>query len=670
MDRSLFLLAAAAAALAGCASDNPASSVVIGPAEHAQAGNAQAAMAVQAPATTSVANAAQSPSAPTVAASPAAMAGSGNPASPAIPAMQSATAAPQPGMPPAGSTSSIASTATPTSTASSPTSPSAPPAAAFATRHAWYQAARFSDLPGWNADDLGGSLDAFKRSCGVLGSRSGWAAPCAAVRSVDVASAAAIRRFFETYFDVYQIRNTDRSSDGTMTGYYEPLLNGSRQYGGAYVYPVYGVPEDMLYLDARRLGGAARGSITAARIEGRTVIPLPGAQPGALPGSTKGVYALDLRDSVPDIRDKKMRLRLDGDRIVPYYTRAEIERGAARAPVLAWVDDPVLLYSMQMQGSGKIRMRDGTIRRVAYAEQNGRPFLPPIAHAGSSGRKLKVRGIEMDIDVADDDSNNDSGSPDLIADANGPQGAPGSPGTSAGSQDSGASSTGANDSEDDQPVSPLLRGFKLANASPSTSGAARPAVANAQQQPAKTANAGGAGATATSGGGAGASIATALDANAHPKHAFATSDPSYVFFRPIPDSPNGPIGALGVPLSAGRSVAVDPRTTPLGAPVFVATRDDPQTPGAVNRLMMAQDSGGAIQGAVRADYFYGLGQFAQNEASRTKERLRMWLLLPKGLHVAAQEPATKTRGLSNQSNADCLVADPQLCVDDDVGGGQ
>lgn len=663
MDRSLFLLAAAAAALAGCASDNPASSVVIGPAEHAQAGNAQAAMAAQAPATTSVANAAQSPSPPTVAASPSAIAVSTNPA---IPAMQSATAAPQPGMATTGSPASSASTtstASPTPATSAPPNLAAPLAAAFATRHAWYQAARFSDLPGWNADDLGGSLDAFKRSCGVLGSRSGWAAPCAAARSVDVASAAAIRRFFETYFDVYQIRNTDRSSDGTMTGYYEPLLNGSRQYGGAYVYPVYGVPEDMLYLDARRLGGAARGSITAARLEGRTVIPLP----GTAPGSAKGVYALDLRDSVPDIRDKKMRLRLDGDRIVPYYTRAEIERGAARAPVLAWVDDPVLLYSMQMQGSGKIRMRDGTIRRVAYAEQNGRPFLPPVAHAGASGRKLKVRGIEMDIDVADDDSNNDSGSPDLIADANGPQGAPGA---SVGSQDSDASSTGANDHEDDQPVSPLLRGFKLANASPSTSGAARPAVANAQQQsPAKTAHAGGMGAAATSGG-AGASIATALDANAHPKHAFATSDPSYVFFRPIPDSPNGPIGALGVPLSAGRSVAVDPRTTPLGAPVFVATRDDPQTPGAVNRLMMAQDSGGAIQGAVRADYFYGFGQFAQNEASRTKERLRMWLLLPKGLHVAAQESATKTRGLSSQSNADCLVADPQLCVDDDVGGGQ
>jgi membrane-bound lytic murein transglycosylase A len=138
-----------------------------------------------------------------------------------------------------------------------------------------------------------------------------------------------------------------------------------------------------------------------------------------------------------------------------------------------------------------------------------------------------------------------------------------------------------------------------------------------------------------------------------------------VFFRVIPDSPNGPLGALGVPLSAGRSVAVDPRTTPLGAPVFVSTRDNPQTPGAINRLMLAQDSGGAIQGAVRADYFYGFGQSAQTQASRTKERLRMWVLLPKGLHIAAQETSLKTRGAGPAaSDTDCLVSDPVLCVDD------
>jgi membrane-bound lytic murein transglycosylase A len=582
MNKSLLALAAVAA-FAGCASDNPASSVVISPATSPKtqdanpAPTAAASLPPQAPAQVPV----QAPSSASV--------------------EPDAPASPQPPQP-----------------APSPAAAPAPAVAAFATRHANYQAVRFADLPGWSTDDLSGSLDAFRRSCSVLGTRSGWSTPCTAARTLDTTSPAAIRHFFEAYFDVYQITNTDRSADGTMTGYYEPLLNGSKQYGGAYVYPVYGVPDDMLYLDARRLNGAAHGSVTAARIEGRAVIPLPDTTATAT--GAKGIYTLDLRDSVPDIRDKKIRLRLDGNRIVPYYTRAEIERGAARAPVIAWVDDPVLLYSMQMQGSGKIRMRDGTIRRVAYAEQNGRPFLPPIAHAGASGgHRLMVRGLDVDIDVTDEDAPADATSPPSADDAV-----------------AAANATASSDNGDDQPVSPLLRGFKLAAATPPNAGPVAPAMSGA---PAAQA----------------APVA----------HGFATSDPSYVFFRPIPDSPNGPTGALGVPLSAGRSVAVDPRTTPLGSPVFVATREDPQTPGAVNRLMMAQDSGGAIQGAVRADYFYGFGQSAQSAASHTKEPLRMWLLLPKGLRVAAQESATQTRALAPPATADSLVADAQLCVDDD-----
>lgn len=619
MNRSLLVLAAAAA-LAGCASNNPASSVVIGPATPPKTTGGDAALAATAATaasppqhTSAQANASQAPEIAQQA--PRAQSASQAAAQAAAQATSQAasqTAAPQP-----------------TASAASGTNAVTAPAAAFATRHAYYQAVRFADLPGWHADDLSGTLDAFRRSCSVLATRNGWAAPCTAARTLDAQSAPAIRRFFETYFDVYQIGNTDRSTDGTMTGYYEPLLNGSKQYGGAYVYPVYGVPGDMLYLDARRLNGAAHGSVSAARIDGRTVIPLPGAA-----GGTAGVYTLDLRDSVPDIRDKKIRLRLDGSRIVPYYTRAEIERGAARAPVLAWVDDPVMLYSMQMQGSGKIRMRDGTIRRFAYAEQNGRPFLPPLARAGhSSGHRLMVRGLDVDVDVTDEDS------PATLASGSTNGTAPGDSTGTAGATAATTAAAAPNDSGDDQPVSPLLRGFKLAAATPSNP------VINPGIKP---------------GVGPGNGIASAPV-----KHGFATSDPSYVFFRPIADSPNGPTGALGVPLSAGRSVAVDPRTTPLGSPVFVATRDDPRTPGAVNRLMMAQDSGGAIAGAVRADYFYGFGQGAQSAASRTREPLRMWLLLPKGLHVAAQESATKTRGLAAPATGDCLVADAQLCVDDD-----
>jgi membrane-bound lytic murein transglycosylase A len=575
------LLLALAVTCAGCASDHPATSVTLG----------------------AVSTAASPPVA------------QGEPPSGEREALATA---PSPSSPPPAPASMPAPMAAPTpANVTRPAADAGKPAApqntagGFATRHAFYESTRIADLPGWDTDDVSASWEAFRRSCTVLGSHSGWSEPCNAAHGVDARNAAAIRQFFETYFNAYQIRNTDRTLDGTMTGYYEPLLNGSRQYGGAYLYPVYGTPNDMLYLDARRLPERARDSVSAARIDGRSVIPLTNVSSEGL----KGIYVLDLRDSVPDIRDKKFRLRLDGDRIVPYYTRAEIERGALNAPVLAYVDDPVMLYSMQLQGAGKVRMSDGSIRRFAYAEQNGRPFLPPLAHGGSApagAHKLVVRGMEMQIDVGDDD-------------------------TSAATGDGTAPSTDG----DDEPVSPLLRGFQLATPVPAVNRAA-------------------AGHSASMASAAGHSPGTAA-----PRHGFAISDPSYVFFRVIPDSPNGPVGALGVPLSAGRSVAVDPRTTPLGAPVFVSTHDDPQAPGAVNRLMLAQDSGGAIQGAVRADYFYGFGQTAQMQASHTKARLRMWVLLPKGLHIAAQETSLKTRGVGPAtSDTDCLVSDPVLCVDD------
>ena len=139
------------------------------------------------------------------------------------------------------------------------------------------------------------------------------------------------------------------------------------------------------------------------------------------------------------------------------------------------------------------------------------------------------------------------------------------------------------------------------------------------------------------------------------------TDPSYVFFRTITDNENRPIGALGVPLTPGRSLAVDPRTTPLGVPVFISTTK-PGRKDALNRLMMAQDTGGAIQGAVRADFFWGFGRAAFARASQMKQNGRMWLLLPKNLKLGVKPGAILTRGGGNQE-ADCLVPDPELCVD-------
>ena len=105
------------------------------------------------------------------------------------------------------------------------------------------------------------------------------------------------------------------------------------------------------------------------------------------------------------------------------------------------------------------------------------------------------------------------------------------------------------------------------------------------------------------------------------------ANPSYVFFREMPNSKDGPIGALGVPLTPERSLAIDPRSVPLGAPVFLATTR-PNSSQPLNRLMMAQDTGGAIKGAVRGDFFWGFGKAAGELAGRMKQSGRFWVLLP------------------------------------------
>jgi membrane-bound lytic murein transglycosylase A len=103
-----------------------------------------------------------------------------------------------------------------------------------------------------------------------------------------------------------------------------------------------------------------------------------------------------------------------------------------------------------------------------------------------------------------------------------------------------------------------------------------------------------------------------------------------VFFReaPLEDPAIGPKGALGVPLTAERSIAVDPAVIPLGAPVFLATTY-PATNMPLQQLMSAQDTGGAIRGPVRADLFFGFGSAAGEKAGVMKHDGEMWLLWPK-----------------------------------------
>ena len=118
---------------------------------------------------------------------------------------------------------------------------------------------------------------------------------------------------------------------------------------------------------------------------------------------------------------------------------------------------------------------------------------------------------------------------------------------------------------------------------------------------------------------------------------YLNANPSYVFFKELQRDLPGPIGALGVPLTAERSIAVDPRVVPLGAPVYLATTW-PNTSDSLNRLMVAQDTGGAIAGGVRADFYWGFGDAAGNQAGKMRQAGRMWVFLPKGYTPPATTP--------------------------------
>jgi membrane-bound lytic murein transglycosylase A len=356
---------------------------------------------------------------------------------------------------------------------------------------AQYRPVDFGALPGWMDDRVQDAWPAFRVGCTALArpdapQRALWAPACAAVEAVDPRDAGAIRAFFEVHFSPYAIVAADGRAEGTVTGYYEPLLAGSRSKSARFAVPLYAAPDDLL--------------------------------------------TIDLAELYPELKDRRVRGRVEGRKVVPYWPRADIERGKAplAGKALAYVEDPVDAFFLQIQGSGRIALEDGSVMRVGYADQNGRPYR-------SVARVLIDRGL----------------------------------------------------------LSPERASMQAIREWGRRHPEALPAL---------------------------------LDEN-----------PSYVFFREVPAPPpgtleaaiDGPIGTLGVPLAAGRTLAVDPRSVPLGAPVYLATTR-PLSTQPLERLMMAQDTGGAIRGAVRADFFWGFGDEAGREAGRMKQDGRMWMLWPKG----------------------------------------
>jgi membrane-bound lytic murein transglycosylase A len=357
-----------------------------------------------------------------------------------------------------------------------PACPQCPPAKP-PPEAARYIESDFAALPGWTSAQLAASLRTFVAGCGRLAASGVLGRACERARLIPPEDDVAARQYFESSFVPYSLVSPEGSETGLITGYYEPVIPASRIRSASHRYPIYGLPPDLI--------------------------------------------VVDLAATNPELRNARLRGRLEGRRLIPYYSRAEIESQAARfsAPVIAWTADPVELFFLQIQGSGQIEFQGGERVRVAYADQNGHPYR-------SLGRYLVERG-ELPLEQAS------------------------------------------------------MQGIK----------------AWAAANPAR--------------------LQEALNHNA-----------SYVFFSEQPAN-GSPVGALGVPLSAQYSIAVDRRFVPLGAPVFLATTF-PLSEVPLERLMSAQDVGGAIRGAVRADVFWGSGPEAGALAGRMRQQGRIWLLWPRG----------------------------------------
>ena len=357
-------------------------------------------------------------------------------------------------------------------------------------------AVQFGELQTWSQSDPQSAMQAFVHSYAALaakpddaplggvnyaGTAGEWRDVCRAAALVALDDAVVARRFFESEFVPYRV--APASSVGLFTGYYEPQLRGSRTRQGPYQTALYGVPADLVNVDL----GQFRENLKGQRIVGRV---------------------------------------LDG-RLIPYPARAEIEGGALAAPIL-FVDDPIDAYFLQVQGSGRVVLDDGTIVRAVYAGQNGRPYI-------SIGRILVQRG-ELTLETVSMQS---------------------------------------------------IRAWLLAHP--------------AQAQP------------------------------------LMNENPSFVFFaeQPIGDPSMGAAGAQGVPLIAEASLAVDLTVHALGVPVWLETTapdPDPTKPDRIfERLLVMQDTGGAIRGPVRGDIYWGYSADAGAIAGRMHSQGRMTVLLPRSV---------------------------------------
>lgn len=346
---------------------------------------------------------------------------------------------------------------------------------------------QFADLPATRDEDWEQALKAFQVSCTTMQHHSLWREACRNAQGMPQGLA---RAFFEGNFELWKVSAKDSQSGffidkGLMTGYFEPILRASRVRHGIYQYPIYGVPDDLITVEL---------------------------------------------DSIhPQLKGLRLRGKLQGRKLVPYDDRKGIatRKDLEKKHVICWADDPVEAFFLQIQGSGRVLLDNGSLLRIGYADQNGYPYRSLgawlIENAGLTRDEMSMQRIKQWV-------------------RDNPQ-----------------------------------RRQELLNA-----------------------------------------------------------NPNFVFFaeRTGYSDDQGPVGAQGVPLTPLASVAVDRRYWKLGVPfVTVASQSMPAMQFA--RPVIAQDTGGAIKGVLRFDYFWGLGNEAGNRAGSQKSDVSAWVMVPKGHSPAA-----------------------------------
>jgi membrane-bound lytic murein transglycosylase A len=349
----------------------------------------------------------------------------------------------------------------------------------------------FKDLAGWVEDDHADAFRAFLRTCRALEAQNPDLRPaqvpqgdllavCREALKVENTSRAQARQFFEANFQPFAV--LPLSGSGFLTGYYEPEFEGSREADSTFTVPLLARPDDLVTIP-----------------QGET---LPGIDPGL------------------------QAARRTAQGYEPYPDRAAIEEGAlgSLAKPIVHLREPGEAFILHVQGSARIRLRDGSVMRVAYAGRNGRPYT-------SIGRLLVQRG-DMDLDTM---------------------------------------------------TLEKLMGW--------------------------------------------------LRDHPEPAKALMRQNQSYIFFREADElaPEDGPIGGAGTPLVPGRSLAVDRSLWSYGLPFWLEgqmplalDRDEP-----LRRLMIAQDTGSAIVGPARGDFFVGSGLKAGTQAGLLRHNTRFVVLQPK-----------------------------------------